>query len=415
MKASKRSNDIVASPIRGLTKNADAAIARGLTVYKLNIGQPDLQAPKEKLDALKDVDPKHLAYSPTRGFPFFIDAVYDYYRHHDLPVEKNEIFGTTGGSEGILFAVMLAVDPGDEILLPEPFYSNYLGFTGMAGAKVIPITTKIEEKYHLPPREKIETLITSRTKAILFTDPGNPTGTIYTEAEVEMLVDIAIKHDLWLIADEAYREFCYDGHRHTSALEFEKGWDRTIVIDSFSKRFSLCGARIGALISKNPKVRDIFDKMAVNRLSPPSLGQIVAARAIGSLDDYFAGIQREYKQRRDLATRIFESIPGALASKPDGAFFFMLRLPVADSYDFSRWLLDEFSIEGATTSLTPAKGFYETPGLGLDEVRIAYVLPVRELELALTIVKEGVREYKWAKREVQIDPCVTQRRIRTRK
>jgi aspartate aminotransferase len=382
------------SPIRRLVPLADGAEKRGIKVYHLNIGQPDIETPPEMLDAVRKMDERVIAYSPSNGTPECRKAFFEYYRRAGFSLAENELLVTTAGSEAVVFALACATDPGDEVLIPEPLYANYIGFSSLLGIKAKPITCLPETGYHLPDPGVIERLITPKTKAILFANPGNPTGVVYTRAEVSSLVAISIRHGLFIIADEVYREFTYDGVQATSVLSFPEVADRAVVSDSISKRYSACGARVGCLVSKNKDLIASALKFAQARLSPPSLGQLLAAAATRLSRDYFEKTRSEYKSRRDLVCEVLASIPGVVCRKPEGAFYVMPKLPITDSDDFARWLLESYNLNGETLMVAPGTGFYATPGAGKSEIRIAYVLKLEELHRALEVLREGLKEYR---------------------
>jgi aspartate aminotransferase len=382
-----------ASPIRRLIPHAERALARGLKVYFLNIGQPDIETPPEMMSVLRDLDLKVLAYSPSQGFLEYREALSGYYAGAGIDVSPEEILVTTAGSEAITFALATLLDPGDEVLIPEPLYANYLGFAALLGIRVVPITCRVEEGYHLPPRSAIEPLITPRTKAILFCNPGNPTGVVYTGAEMDMLVSLSIDHRLFLISDEVYREFVYDGNVARSVLNYPEVADRAVMVDSISKRYSACGARIGALVTRNPEVLAATIRYAQARLSPPTLGQLLGLAATRIPPSYLAGIVTEYESRRDTVYDAVSRWPGAVCHKPGGAFYVMARIPVDDAEKFVIWLLEDFSVNGATTIMAPGEGFYATPGAGRDELRIACILNRNDLSKALEVVEQGLAKY----------------------
>lgn len=389
-----RSAHAPASPIRRLIPHADAARARGVQVFHLNIGQPDIETPAEMMGVLRNIDLKVLAYAPSQGFQEYREALVGYYaRATGAIVTPDEIMVTTAGSEAITFALAVLTDPGDEVIIPEPLYANYLGFSALLGVRVVPITCRAEDGYHLPGRAAIENLISPRTKAILFCSPGNPTGVVYNREEMEMLVGLARERGLFLISDEVYREFAYDGRRPISLLTFPEVADRAVVVDSISKRYSACGARIGSFLTRNREVMAGALRYAQARLSPPTLGQMMAHAALALPESYLAGMVAEYQARRDLVFQAVSRWPGTVCRKPGGAFYLMARLPVDDAEKFVIWLLDTFSVDGCTTMLAPGEGFYATPGLGLDEVRIAYVLNTTDLARAMSIVEEGLKHY----------------------
>jgi len=373
---------------------ADEAIKQGKRIYNLNIGQPDIPTPASFLEGARQL-PKVLAYSPSQGLDEAVDALKSYYEDRGIPLQRDQLLITTGGSEAVFFAILAVTDPGDEILVPEPFYTNYNSYAAMARAKLVPIETHPETGFHLPERAAIEAKITERTKAMLICNPNNPTGTVLTREELEMLRDLALEHDLFLISDEVYREFVYDGLTHTSVLQLEGLEQHAILADSISKRFSACGARIGAIASRNPRVCEAALKFAQARLSPPTAGQLGLIHFLRS-KDYFQEVQRiitEFARRRDVLFEELQRIPGAFCVKPQGAFYVVVRLPIDDAERFCAWLLTDFALEGETVLLAPAADFYATPGRGHDEVRIAYVLEAEKLRRAMQIVRAGLEIY----------------------
>lgn len=381
------------SPIRKLTPFADAAKKKGLQVYHLNIGQPDIETPASILDAVRNAHLKVLEYSPSQGFESYRTKLSGYYSRCGIEVSPQEIIVTTGGSEAILFALMACLNPGDEVIIPEPFYANYNGFAVSAAIKVVPIGSSIEEGFALPPIEAFEKAVTPNTKAILICNPNNPTGYLYSEAELETLKNICLKHDLFLFSDEAYREFCYDGKKHISALELEGLDQHAILLDTISKRYSACGARIGALVTKNKQVLEAVLKFAQARLSPPTFEQILGEAACDLPSDYFDGVLKEYEERRDVLVARLNGMEGVSCPNPGGAFYAMAKLPVDSSEAFCQWLLESFEHKGATLMMAPASGFYATPGLGKDEVRLAYVLNVDAIHNAMDCLDEALKAY----------------------
>lgn len=381
------------SPIRRLMPLAEAARQRGLHVHHLNIGQPDLPTPAPMWAALARHRDGVLAYGPSDGLPVCRAALRRYYAALGIAVDDSELVVTTAGSEALLFAMAASLNPGETVLIPEPLYANYLGFATLLGVEVRPIPCRVEDGYHLP--EDLDRYVEPGTRAFLFANPGNPTGTVYGTEELGRIAELAQRHDLFVIADEVYRELVYDDRqRATSVLELSDLGDRAILVDSLSKRYSLCGARVGALISRNPEVMGAVRRFAMARLSPPVLGQLVAAAAAELGPEYFDQIRTTYRSRRDLTVRALRAIPGATCPEPEGAFYVMARLPVADAEAFVRFLLESFAIAGETTMLAPGNGFYHTPGGGKDEVRVAYVLEEEKLERALDIVTRGLAAFK---------------------
>lgn len=381
------------SPIRKLVPYADAAKKNGVKVYHLNIGQPDIKTPDLALEAVKNSVIEVLEYSHSAGFESYRRKLAKYYRSHQLPVEMEDIIITTGGSEALLFAIGSILDEGDEIIIPEPFYANYNGFSTSSGAKIVPVMSKFEDNFALPPIESFEALITPKTKAILICNPGNPTGYLYSEEEIQKLALLVKKHDLFLIADEVYREFTYDGHKHYSILTQTDIAENAIVIDSVSKRYSMCGARIGCVVSKNQEFMATVMKFAQARLSPPTYAQIASEAALDTPQSYFDEVQAEYLQRRNTLVNALQQIEGVKVASPKGAFYCIAQLPVDDAEDFSKWLLESFHYDGETVMLAPAAGFYSTKGMGKNEVRLAYVLEQQDLLKSAEILKEALKFY----------------------
>ncbi len=382
-----------ASPIRKLADLADRAKRKGIEVFHLNIGQPDIKTPPSFFKALTSFKEEVLPYGPSGGLAELRSVVAEYFRNFNLVIDIDQIWITTGGSEAIIFAMMAICDPGDELIVIEPFYTNYNGFAVMAEVKLVPVAARVENGFRLPPKEELERVITSRTKGILISNPSNPTGTVYTQEEMYILSRICRDHDLYLLADEVYREFVYDGRSHISALSLPEIEDRVIILDSISKRFSACGARIGYLISRNKKIMATVLKFAQARLCPPTLEQYGAIMAFKDYHRYIRPVIREYEERRNVLFEKLDEIPGIFGLKPEGAFYAVLKLPVHDSEDFASWLLTDFSLDGKTTMLAPASGFYATPHLGRDEVRIAYVLETEKLIQALAVIKAALETY----------------------
>lgn len=381
-----------ASPIRKLVPFAEKARKKGIKIYHLNIGQPDIETPPEILDAVRKSDFKVLEYSHSAGNESYRKKLVDYYQSVNIQVDHNEIIITTGGSEAILFGFMSCLDAGDEVIIPEPFYANYNGFAVTAGVTVKPITSNIETGFGLPPIEEFEKLITSKTKAIIICNPNNPTGYLYSREELEVLKTIVIKHDLYLFSDEAYREFCYEG-KHFSAMQLEGAEKNVILMDTISKRYSACGARIGALVTHNTEVLQTAMKFAQARLSPPEFGQILGEAAVDLPADYFNKPKAEYRLRRDTIVRRLNNIPGVFCPNPGGAFYAMASLPIDDTDNFCQWLLESFDYNGATLMLAPATGFYGTEGLGKNEVRLAYVLNVDAINHAMDCLEKALEVY----------------------
>ena len=380
------------SPIRKLVPYAEAAKKRGTKVYHLNIGQPDIETPPQILDAVRNSDFKVLEYSHSAGNESYRKKLTQYYKRVAINVTENEIIVTTGGSEAILFGIMSCLDAGDEVIIPEPFYANYNGFAIEADIVVRPITSTIENGFALPPIGEFEKVITPKTKAIIICNPNNPTGYLYSREELEILKTIIIKHNLYLFSDEAYREFCYEGE-HFSAMHLSGVDDHVILMDTISKRYSACGGRIGALVTKNKSVLQTVMKFAQARLSPPSFAQILGEAAVDLPADYFEKTKAEYKLRRDTIVKRLNSMPGAYCPNPGGAFYAIARLPIDDADLFCQWLLESFSFENKTVMLAPATGFYGTPGLGKNEVRLAYVLNVDAINSAMDCLERALKEY----------------------
>ena len=393
MKISKRAQETQESPIRKLTPVANDAKKRGISIYHLNIGQPDILTPGAFYETINKSAEKVLAYGPSDGLPQLKQAMADYFARYDIPLTPEDIVITCGGSEAVLFAFSVIGDVGDEIIVPEPFYTNYNGYASLSNLKLVPVATKPEEGFHLPPMADIEKKITARTKAILINSPNNPTGTILTRDEITGLGELARKHDLFLLADEVYKEFTYDGEKHFSILELEGMEDRVIVMDSISKRYSACGARVGAVISRNKEITKNILKFAQARLCPPTLEQLGAIAAYRLPPDYFKDILLEYQKRRDILFDILTSNKEIVLQKPKGAFYIMAKIPVDDSDEFARWMLGEFSDNGETVMVAPGAGFYSTPGKGKQEVRIAYVLETQKLEKAGKIFLKAIEAY----------------------
>jgi aspartate aminotransferase len=390
---SKKGQNMPESPIRKLVPFAEAAVKKGKKIYQLNIGQPDIETPKVALEAVKNNNIDVLSYSHSAGFESYRNKLAKYYQKNDIPVTSEDIIITTGGSEALLFAMGSITDPGDEIIIPEPFYANYNGFANASGVKILPIQSSIDNNFALPPIAEFEKLITSKTKAILLCNPGNPTGYLYTREEIEQLAQLALKHDLFIVADEVYREFAYDGVKHHSIMSIPGLEQNAIMVDSVSKRYSMCGARIGCLVSKNKELMTTAMKFAQARLSPPTFAQIAAEAALDTPDEYFKEVNEEYTQRRNLLIEGLENIPGVKVAKPKGAFYCIAELPVKNADDFAKWLLENFEHNKETVMVAPAAGFYSTPNTGMNQVRIAYVLKKENLERAIDILKVALEEY----------------------
>jgi aspartate aminotransferase len=381
------------SPIRKLVPFAEKAKKAGKKVYHLNIGQPDIKTPELALDAIHNFSNEVVEYSDSAGFESYRKGLASYYQNLAIDVDYNDVMVTTGGSEALLFALNSCLDPGDEVIIPEPFYANYNGFSMSAGVKVKPIATSISDGFALPAIEEFEKLITSKTKAILICNPGNPTGYLYSKKELETLRDIVIKYDLFLIADEVYREFAYDGNQHHSVLNIEGLGQNAIVIDSTSKRYSMCGIRVGCIVSKNKEVMTTALKFAQARLSPPTFGQIAGEAALSTPKSYFQEVSSEYVSRRDVLIEGLNKIEGVICPKPKGAFYAIAQLPIDDADKFAQWLLEDFDFNGETVMVAPAAGFYATPNTGVNQVRIAYVLNKESLKAAIKILDEALKVY----------------------
>ncbi|MBM3430982.1 MAG: pyridoxal phosphate-dependent aminotransferase [Bacteroidetes bacterium] len=392
-KISIKADVMPASPIRKLVPYAEAAKKRGTIVYHLNIGQPDIETPEVALTAIKQMDRKVIEYSHSAGFESYRQKLSSTYINQGLPVNPEDILVTTGGSEALIFGFMTTCNPGDEVIIPEPFYANYNGFAVTAGLTVVPVTATIENGFALPPVEEIEKKITEKTKAIVICNPGNPTGYLYSKQELEQLRTIVKKYDLFLFADEVYREFCYDGNHPFSVMNLEGIENNVIMIDSVSKRYSMCGARIGALITKNKEVMAAALKFGQARLSPPTVDQIAAEAALETPQSYFDDVVSEYVERRNIMVDGLNSIPGVFCPKPSGAFYCVAQFPVDDAEKFCQWLLEVFNYKGQTVMMAPANGFYSTPGAGKNEARIAYVLNKESLRNAVECLEEALKVY----------------------
>jgi aspartate aminotransferase len=393
MKLSTRIQQMQESPVRKLVPYAERAKAEGKHVYHLNIGQPDIETPRVFMDAINEYDSKIIKYSFSQGEPTLISAIQKYFARDEIYFDKDEILITNGGSEALTFSTIAICDPGDEILVPEPFYTNYNGFTGEVNVNIVPITTNAHDGFHLPPKKDIEALITPKTKAILFSNPGNPTGTILTKDEMVMIAEIAIKHNLYIISDEVYRGFAFDGLQGVSMGTITSASDRTIIIESVSKRYSACGARIGSIASKNKELIKQILKLCQARLCVATLEQIGAAALYQLPTEYTESVRAEYEARRDIVFETLSKIPGVVCEKPTGAFYVVAKLPVKNAEEFIIWMLTDFSYENETVMMAPAEGFYATKGLGKDEVRIAYVLNTKEMKRAMDILKIALEEY----------------------
>ena len=383
---SKKGESMPQSPIRKLVPFAELAVKKGKSIYYLNIGQPDIKTPKIALQAVKESNIEVLAYSRSEGSETYRQKISSYYRKHDIEVKHDDIIVTTGGSEALLFAFGSIMDVDDEIIIPEPFYANYNGFSTASGVNIIPVISKIETDFALPPIEEFEKLITPKTKAILICNPGNPTGYLYSKEEIQKLATIVKKHDLFLIADEVYREFAYDGNVHYSIMQEPGLEDNAIMIDSVSKRYSMCGARVGCLVSKNKYVIQTALKFAQARLSPPTLAQIASEAALETPQSYFDAVIEEYVERRNILITELQKIEGVKVAKPKGAFYCVVELPIKNSDHFAQWLLEDFHVNNETVMVAPAGGFYSTPGIGLNQIRIAYVLKKESLITPLVLM-----------------------------
>lgn len=390
---SRRARRMPASPIRRLAPLAVSARKAGKRVFGLNIGQPDIPTPAALLDRLRAYDKANVPYGPSEGLPELLDALHTYYGGLGLPMERGEIFVTTGGSEAILFVLSMIADPGDEIVVFEPFYTNYSGFSEILGLRPVPVTTRAADGYHLPERSVIEARITERTRALLICSPNNPTGTVYDDDEVEILASLCRERDLYLVSDEAYREFTYDGRSHRSVLTLENMEDRVAVVDSLSKRLSVCGIRVGAVVSRNRELMEAVLRCGQARLCPPTLGQHVAAALTEVPPSYIRDVIADYERRRNVTYEALTDMPGVSLRRPEGAFYVCARLPVDDANDFAAFLLRDFDLDGDTVMIAPADGFYATPGLGKDEARIAYVLKEEDLRRAMEVLGAALEAY----------------------
>ncbi|MBN2460743.1 MAG: pyridoxal phosphate-dependent aminotransferase [Candidatus Cloacimonetes bacterium] len=393
MKISERGTKIQASPIRKLKPFADDAVARGIKIYHLNIGQPDIATPPEMINVYRGFHKKVLAYGPAQGLDDYRTNLVNYYRRQKIEISADDIIVTTAGSEGIIFAMLVCCNPGDEIIIPEPFYTNYNGFATISGVRIVPLTTHAENGFQLPPDSDIIARISARTRAILLCNPGNPTGAVYSCTDLERVAEIARKNDLFLITDEVYREFIYDGLTHTSVMHLAHMEERAVLVDSISKRYSACGARIGCLISRNRELMAAALKFAQARLCPPTIDQMAANAAIDIGQEYFDKIIKEYDKRRNVIYQELQKIPGIICVKPQGAFYIIAKLPIRDSDHFARWMLSEFHVHNETVMFAPAAGFYATPGMGSDEIRLAYVLKEESLLKAMSIFRKGLAAY----------------------
>jgi aspartate aminotransferase len=390
---SNKAKEMPSSPIRKLAPFAETAKKKGIKIYHLNIGQPDIETPPSFLNAVKNASFKVLEYSHSAGNESYRKKLCGYYHQYNIELEASDILVTCGGSEAISIAIMACFNPGDELIIPEPFYANYNGFSKTADVKVVPVSSSIESGFALPPIADFEKLINPKTKGIMICNPGNPTGYLYSKAELEALKELVKKHDLFLLSDEVYREFCYDGKEYVSVMHLNGIENNVILLDSISKRYSACGARIGALITKNKDVMASALKFAQARLSPPSYGQIGAEAALDTPATYFEEVKKEYVSRRDFVIEALNKMPGVFCPKPSGAFYCIARLPIDNSDKFCQWLLEDFNFNAQTVMLAPAAGFYSTPGAGANEVRIAYVLNKEDLKNAMTCLAEALKVY----------------------
>lgn len=390
---SHKASTMPASPIRKLVPFAETAKKKGTKIYHLNIGQPDIETPASFLDAVKNADMKIVGYSHSAGNESYRKKLCGYYKEYNINIDQNDVIITCGGSEAIEIALLTCFNPGDEIIIPEPFYANYNGFSKAADVVVKPIRSFIETGFALPPIAEFEKQITPKTKGIMICNPGNPTGYLYTKAELEALRDLVKKHDLFLLSDEVYREFCYDGKEYVSVMHLEGIENNVVLLDSISKRYSACGARIGAMISKNKEIMAAALKFAQARLSPPSYGQIGAEAALDTPKSYFEEVKKEYVARRDFVIESLNKMNGVFCPKPSGAFYCIAKLPIDNADKFCQWLLEDFNYKSQTVMLAPATGFYSTPGAGSDEVRIAYVLKIEDLKGAMTCLEEALKIY----------------------
>jgi aspartate aminotransferase len=392
-KISNKGLQMPPSPIRKLVPFAEAAKKRGIQIFHLNIGQPDIKTPEVMMNAIRNIKLDVIEYSHSAGIESYRKRLAEYYQKNNINVDYTDIMITTGGSEAIEIAMMACLNPGDEIIIPEPYYANYNGFSTQANVIIKPIVSSIESGFALPPIAEFEKVITEKTKAIMICNPGNPTGYLYSKDELQVLKELALKYDLYLFADEVYREFCYDGKTYSSVMQLD-GLDQNVVLmDSISKRYSACGARIGALVSRNKEVMAASLKFAQARLSPPTFGQIAAEAAIDTPQSYFDEVVAEYVERRDLVVSAMNAMDGVVCPKPSGAFYCMAQLPVDDADKFCQWLLEDFSFEGATVMLAPASGFYSDPKMGLHQVRIAYVLNRESLQKAMDCLAVALQQY----------------------
>ena len=390
---SQKAIDIPASPIRKLVPYADAAKKRGIKVYHLNIGQPDIDSPKCVMDAIRNIHLNNLAYANSAGIESYRKGLANYYNKLGMDVDYKDVIVTTSGSEAVNFAISIVCNPGDEVVVMEPFYTNYRAFAVCNGVKLVPIPTRIEDGFKVPPIEDFDKYITPKTRAILICNPGNPTGTLYSKEDLEKLGQIVKKHDIYLLSDEVYREFCYSDVPHFSCMQLKGLEKNTILLDSVSKRYSMCGARIGCIVSKNKEFMGALLKFAQSRLSSPTVEQIAAEAALDTPKEYFAAVKAEYIHRRDVMIDLLNKMPGVFTPKPMGAFYTVAKFPVDDAEKFVKWMLEEFNYNGETTMIAPAAGFYATPNTGVDQARLAYVLKVEDIEKAMKCLAEGLKAY----------------------
>ena len=393
-KISTRGAKLPPSPIRKLKPYDDQARALGKTVHHLNIGQPDIETPPEMLKVLENIGTKVIGYGPSQGIPQYQDALIRYYARHNINIERENVIVTTGGSEAITMAFTVCLDPGDEVIIPEPFYTNYNGFAVAAGVKIVPLTTTLDNNWEIPPVEEMAKLVSEKTRAIMICNPNNPTGKVYSKEELKKIVNLAIEKDIFIFADEVYREFIFSGDKHVSLFDFEEARDRVVVMDSISKRFSSCGARIGAFLSFNQEIMKAALAYGQARLCPPTIDQLMAVKTADLTDEYYAGILAEYKERRDIVVSALKEMEGVEYRVPEGAFYVVIKLPVENAEDFVIWLLTDFDVDNETVMLAPAAGFYSTPGLGINEARIAFVLNREKTLKAMNILKKGLEVYR---------------------
>lgn len=390
---SQKAIQMPASPIRKLVPYAEAAKKRGVKVFHLNIGQPDIDSPECVMEAIRNIHLNNLAYANSGGIESYRKGLAGYYNKIGIDVESSDIIVTTSGSEAVLFAMAVLCDPGDEVVVMEPFYTNYRAFAVQTGVTLVPISTKIDDGFQVPPIEEFDKYITPKTKAILICNPGNPTGTLYSKESMLKLGEIVKKHNIYLLSDEVYREFCYSDDPHFSAMQIPGLEQNVLLLDSVSKRYSMCGARIGCIVSKNKEVMAAIMKFAMSRLCSPTVEQIAAEAALDTPKEYFAAVKAEYIHRRDVMCDMLNKIPGVFTPKPMGAFYTIARLPVDSAENFAKWMLEEFNYNGETTMVAPAAGFYASEGRGTDEVRLAYVLKVEDIEHAIKCLEEGLKVY----------------------